>query len=286
MARGKRAGERECALFSCFMRFQGVSSSLPLSPYPFLPRAAPRLPFRRLFVAIGGMKVVVLCSGGMDSVTALHWAQREHRVVAAVSFNYGAKHHARELPLAAEHAAKLGVRHEVITLDFVNRLFTSDLLQSGGEIPDGHYEAANMKQTVVPFRNAIMLLIAAGFAESVGAAGLVIAAHGGDHAIYPDCREDFMRAMGDAMRLGTYAQVELLRPFIALNKGQIAAEGTRLGVDFTRTWSCYKGGAVHCGKCGTCVERREAFLLAGLPDPTTYASNDPLPPKPGQSGES
>jgi 7-cyano-7-deazaguanine synthase len=226
------------------------------------------------------MKVVVLCSGGMDSVTALYWARDEHHVVAAVSFNYGAKHNPREIPFAVEHARSIGTRHEIITLDFVNRLFASNLLQSGGEIPEGHYEAENMKQTVVPFRNAIMLSIACGFAESVGAEGLVIAAHGGDHAIYPDCREEFMRAMGDAMRLGTYAGVKLLRPFIALNKARIAAEGARLGVDFARTWSCYKGAAVHCGKCGTCVERREAFAQAGIPDPTVYASNEPLPVKP------
>ncbi|MBL9201721.1 MAG: 7-cyano-7-deazaguanine synthase QueC [Opitutaceae bacterium] len=226
------------------------------------------------------MKVVVLCSGGMDSVTALHWARREHHVVAAVSFDYGAKHNHREIPFAAEHARALGARHEVITLDFVNRLFASDLLKSGAAIPEGHYEAANMKQTVVPFRNAIMLSIACGFAESAGAEGLVIAAHGGDHAIYPDCREDFMRAMGDAMRLGTYAGIALLRPFIAMNKGEIAAAGAQLGVDLSRTWSCYVGGAVHCGKCGTCVERREAFARAGLADPTVYASRDPLPAKP------
>jgi 7-cyano-7-deazaguanine synthase len=226
------------------------------------------------------MKVVVLCSGGMDSVTALHWARREHTVVAALSFDYGAKHNHREIPLAAEQAAALGVRHETVRLDFVERMFASDLLKSGGAIPDGHYEEKIMKQTVVPFRNAIMLSIACGFAESVGADGLVIAAHGGDHAIYPDCREDFMQAMGEAMRLGTYAGVQLLRPFIAMTKGGIAAEGTRLGVDFTRTWSCYKGGEIHCGTCGTCVERREAFLQAGVVDPTPYVSNDPLPPKP------
>ena len=169
------------------------------------------------------MNVVVLCSGGMDSVTALHWACRGEEVAAVVSFDYGAKHNHREIPFAAEHANRLGRPHHVITLDFVNRLFSSSLLQSGGEIPDGHYEAATMKQTVVPFRNAIMLSIATGLAESCGAKGLVIAAHSGDHAIYPDCREDFMRAMGAAMRLGTYAGVELLRPFIALNKAQIAA---------------------------------------------------------------
>ena len=226
------------------------------------------------------MKVVVLCSGGMDSVTALHWARAQHTVVAALSFDYGAKHNPRELPFAAEHADRLGIRHEIVKLDFVNRLFASDLLTSGGDIPEGHYEAANMKQTVVPFRNAVMLSIATGFAESAGAEALVIAAHGGDHAIYPDCREAFMRAMGDAMRLGTYAEIALLRPFITYSKSRIVSEGAKLGVNFARTWSCYKGAAIHCGKCGTCVERREAFIEAGVPDPTAYESNDPLPEKP------
>lgn len=218
------------------------------------------------------MKVVVLCSGGMDSVTALYWARREHVVVAALSFDYGSKHNARELPWAAEHCAALAVPHEVVALPFINRLFNSVLLGSGGDIPDGHYEDESMRQTVVPFRNAILLTIATGLAESRGAEGVVIAAHGGDHAIYPDCREAFMQAMGDAMRLGTYAGIQLLRPFIALDKGQIAATGARLGVDFARTWSCYRGGEQHCGTCGTCVERREAFAQAGLVDPTVYAA--------------
>jgi len=226
------------------------------------------------------MKVIVLCSGGMDSVTALYWARREHAVAAALSFDYGSKHNARELPFAAEHAVRLGVRHEVVALPFVGRLFSSALLAGGAEIPEGHYAADNMRQTVVPFRNAIMLSIAAGFAESAGAEGLVIAAHAGDHTIYPDCREDFMRAMGEAIRQGTYAGIQLLRPFIALDKGRIAAEGARLGVDFARTWSCYKGGGIHCGQCGTCVERREAFVEAGVNDPTVYASTGPLPAKP------
>lgn len=226
------------------------------------------------------MKVVVLCSGGMDSVTALHWAHREHEVIAAVSFDYGAKHNHREIPCAAAQAKQLGVRHEMIRLDFVDRLFASNLLRSGGAIPDGHYAAENMKQTVVPFRNAIMLSIACGLAESVGGEGLVIAAHTGDHTIYPDCREDFMQAMADAMRLGTYAGIQLLRPFIALNKAQIVAAGAKLGVDFARTWSCYKGGEIHCGTCGTCVERREAFLEAGISDPTVYAATPNLPTKP------
>ena len=229
------------------------------------------------------MNVVVLCSGGMDSVVALHWARRHHVVAGVLSFDYGAKHNHREIPCAAEQARGLGLPHQVIPLGFIGEHFASDLLKSGGDIPEGHYADDNMKRTVVPFRNGIMLAVAAGYAESRGAEGLVIAAHGGDHAIYPDCREDFMRAMGDAMRLGTYAGVQLLRPFIALNKGEIAAAGAKLGVDFARTWSCYKGGAVHCGTCGTCVERREAFIEAGVPDPTVYASLAPLPAKPGKA---
>ena len=226
------------------------------------------------------MKVVVLCSGGMDSVTALHWARAHHEVWAVLSFDYGAKHNHRELPCAAEQAKQIGAPHQVIPLEFIGELFASDLLKGGGEIPEGHYADENMKRTVVPFRNGIMLAAAAGFAESAGAEGLVIAAHTGDHTIYPDCREDFMRAMGDAIRLGTYAGIQVLRPFITLTKGQIAAEGARLGVDFAHTWSCYKGGAVHCGKCGTCVERREAFQQAGLLDPTVYEATPPIPSKP------
>jgi 7-cyano-7-deazaguanine synthase len=226
--------------------------------------------------------VVVLVSGGMDSVTALYHAAETCRVVGGLSFHYGSKHNSREIPFARYHCRKLGIPHRVIRLDFVNALFKSDLLQSGGDIPDGHYEQANMKQTVVPFRNGIMLAVAAGYAESVEAQGLVIAAHSGDHAIYPDCRESFMRSMGEAIREGTYAQITLLRPFITMTKDQIAHRGHALGIDFAKTWSCYKGRTIHCGTCGTCVERREAFKLAGLEDPTTYESTGPLPKKPAK----
>ncbi len=226
------------------------------------------------------MKVCVLLSGGMDSVTALHHAAREHDVVSALSFDYGSKHNASEIPCAQWHATQLGVPHTVIALPFVNEHFASDLLQSGGDIPDGHYAEENMKRTVVPFRNGIMLSIAAGFAESRGAEGLVIAAHSGDHAMYPDCREPFMQAMSDAIRLGTYVEIQVLRPFIHTDKTGIARRGAELGVDFARTWSCYKGGLTHCGTCGTCVERREAFLLAGIADPTPYLATPPLPAAP------
>lgn len=228
----------------------------------------------------GGKKVIVLLSGGMDSVSALYAARVHHQVVGALSFHYGSKHNDREIPFAAFHARNLGVLHRAIRLDFIGQFFKSDLLKSGGEIPKGHYEEPSMKKTVVPFRNGIMLSIAAGFAESMEAQGLVIAAHAGDHAIYPDCRETFMRAMSDAIRFGTYARIEVIRPFIAMTKAEIVMRGEALGVDFSKTWSCYAGGKLHCGECGTCVERREAFLRAGVPDPTDYLSVPPLPPSP------
>lgn len=223
--------------------------------------------------------VIVLISGGMDSVVALYDANSNHQVLGALSFDYGSKHNHKEIPFAAYHCGKLSIPHRVIKLPFINELFTSDLLQSGGVIPDGHYEEPTMKQTVVPFRNGIMLSISGGYAESIEATGVVIAAHAGDHAIYPDCRETFMQAMGDAIRYGTYAEVQILRPFINLSKTQIAIRGHELGVDLSMTWSCYKGHDIHCGSCGTCVERREAFTQAGLTDQTLYASNNPLPKK-------
>ena len=227
------------------------------------------------------MKTIVLCSGGIDSVTALYHAHREYEVLGALGFHYGSKHNDRELPEARHHADKLGIPFRVVALDFMDRLFTSHLLRSGGEIPEGHYAEETMKQTVVPFRNGILLSIAAGYAESAGADGVVIAAHSGDHAVYPDCREPFMDAMGRAMATGTYAGIRLLRPFIALDKTAIVRIGTDLQVDYARTWSCYKGRERHCGVCGTCVERREAFQKAAVPDPTEYEQTPPLPEAPG-----
>jgi 7-cyano-7-deazaguanine synthase len=226
------------------------------------------------------MKTVVLLSGGMDSVTAFYEVTREHEVVAALSFDYGSKHNAKEIPFAKLHADRAGVTHRSIDLAFMNECFASDLLKSGGDIPDGHYAEANMKRTVVPFRNGIMLAVACGFAESVEAEALAIAAHSGDHAIYPDCREPFMQDMAKAMEEGTYARIRLMRPFIAMDKTDIARRGIELGIDFSETWSCYKGGDIHCGTCGTCVERREAFILAGIADPTSYLATPEIPAAP------
>ena len=225
-------------------------------------------------------KVIVLLSGGIDSTTAFYHAREESDLVAGVSFDYGSRHNEKELAEAAYHCAKLGVPHEVIKLAFVETLFSSALLKGQETIPDGHYEAETMKATVVPFRNGIMLSVAAGFAESIGARGVVIGAHAGDHAIYPDCRETFMNFMAKAIKVGTYAEIELLCPFISMTKSEIVRRGQELKVDFIHTWSCYKGEEIHCGTCGTCIERREAFLLACIQDPTVYLSHAALPAKP------
>ena len=210
-------------------------------------------------------------------MTVFYEALQAHEVVACLSFDYGSKHNAKEIPFAKLHAERHGIPHHVVELDFMDKLFKSDLLKSGGNIPEGHYAQDSMKQTVVPFRNGIMLAVATGFAESIEAEGVMIAAHSGDHAIYPDCRDTFMQAMGDAMQSGTYIDLELLRPYVNMDKAAIAMRGNELGVNFSETWSCYKGGDIHCGVCGTCVERREAFLLAGISDPTTYEQTPELP---------
>ena len=211
---------------------------------------------------------VLILSGGMDSVTLLY--DEQERVALAVSFDYGSKHNAREIPFARLHCERLGIRHIVIPLDFMTRYFKSSLLEGGEEIPEGHYADENMKSTVVPFRNGIMLSIAVGIAESNGLPYVMMANHGGDHTIYPDCRPEFVSAFDAAAEAGTFVKVHLRSPYTNLTKGDIARRGKALGVDYSLTWSCYKGGDRPCGKCGTCVERREALAEAGIDDKTEY----------------
>lgn len=211
---------------------------------------------------------VIVLSGGMDSVTLLH--QEKERISLAVTFDYGSNHNAREIECARRQAALLGIEHIVIPLAFMGQYFKSSLLSGADDIPEGNYDDENMRSTVVPFRNGIMLSVACGLAESRGLRHVLIANHGGDHAIYPDCRPGFVEAMGRAMEEGTYDGVSILAPFTDISKAEIARIGARLGVDYADTYSCYKGGERHCGRCGTCTERREAFRLAGIPDPTIY----------------
>ena len=213
---------------------------------------------------------VIVVSGGMDSVTLLY--DKKEEIALAVTFDYGSKHNAREIAWAKVHCGRLGIRHIVIKLDFMQKYFTSSLLEGGDEIPEGHYADENMKSTVVPFRNGIMLSVAAGIAESNGLKKILIANHGGDHTIYPDCRPEFIEAMDRAIANGTYEDVRIDAPYTNITKADIAKIGKRLGIDYSETWSCYKGGERHCGKCGTCIERKEAMALAGIDDRTEYES--------------
>lgn len=204
----------------------------------------------------------------MDSVTLLH--EYRDRVALAVTFDYGSNHAAREIACAKQNCIALGIEHIIIPLGFIRLYFRSSLLAGADAIPEGHYTAENMESTVVPFRNGIMLSIAAGLADSRGLSYVMIANHAGDHTIYPDCRATFIDSMSEAMAYGTGRKVKIFAPYTGINKTEICRRGAALGVDYTKTYSCYKGGEKHCGKCGTCVERKEAFRDAGVTDPTIY----------------
>ena len=213
---------------------------------------------------------VIIYSGGLDSTTLLY--EEQQRIALAVTFDYGSNHAAREIACARHHCSLLGIGHVVIELGFMSRYFSSSLLSGAEAIPDGSYDDSNMHSTVVPFRNGIMLSIACGLAESRGLTRVLIANHGGDHAIYPDCRPAFVEAMDGAMQAGTYEGVRLAAPYTNLTKADLVRRGAALGIDYGRTYSCYRGGEHHCGTCGTCTERKEAFREAGIPDPTIYNS--------------
>jgi 7-cyano-7-deazaguanine synthase len=196
------------------------------------------------------------------------------RIALGVSFDYGSNHNARELPFAEMHCKRLGIPHIVIPLDFMPKYFKSSLLQGAEAIPEGNYDDSNMQSTVVPFRNGIMLSIAAGIAESHGLSYVMLANHAGDHTIYPDCRPQFVDAMSAAIEAGTYVGVKVLAPYTQITKTDIVRRGAALGIDYSQTWSCYKGGEKHCGKCGTCRERIEAFHDAGVVDHTVYEDGE------------
>lgn len=191
-------------------------------------------------------------------------------IALAVTFNYGSNHNKREIEYAKLHCQRLGIKHIIIPLDFMHTYFKSSLLEGADAIPEGHYADSNMKSTVVPFRNGIMLAIACGIAESNKLTRVLIANHSGDHTIYPDCRQQFIDAMSAAMTNGTYEGVHIFAPYTNISKANIAQRGARIGINYAETYSCYKGGVNHCGKCGTCIERREALAEAGVTDTTTY----------------
>ncbi len=222
-------------------------------------------------------KTLVVCSGGLDSVTLAHQVAAAGRLGRLLSFDYGQRHR-KELDFAARCAARLGVGHDSVDLTAIAPFLKGSALidSAAGAVPDGHYAEESMRVTVVPNRNAIMLAVAFGIAAGAGFDRVAAAVHAGDHFIYPDCRPAFIdafRAM-QATALEGMWRIGLFTPYVRQSKADIVRQGAALGVPFAETWSCYKGGAEHCGRCGTCVERREAFHLAGVTDPTRYSDPD------------
>lgn len=213
---------------------------------------------------------VLVLSGGMDSTVLLYDLIARGKTPAALSFDYGSRHNHKELPMAASTCRRLGVSHRIVSLTFMPELFSSALLRTGPPIPDGPYTSEGMSQTAVPFRNPILMSIAVGYAESIGASQVLLASHSGDHALYPDCRKEFNTAFAETVRLGTDGKVNVLFPYADLNKRQIADLGRSLDTDFTQTWTCYKGKVLHCGRCSACIERAYALRRKEGMDPTLY----------------
>lgn len=221
------------------------------------------------------MKTIVICSGGLDSVTLAHQVANENQLTRIVAFDYGQRHR-KELDYAAACAKRLNVPYDLIDMRSIGKVLSGSALTDDIDVPDGHYAEDNMRVTVVPNRNAIMLTIAYGVAAVHGDDAVAAAVHGGDHFIYPDCRPAFTEAFNAMQKLALdgYANVSLYTPFVHLSKADIVTAGVRHQAPFADTWSCYKGGEHHCGRCSTCVERREAFHLAGVTDPTIYQDPD------------
>lgn len=221
------------------------------------------------------MKVLVVCSGGLDSVSLAQKVAAEHSLAGLLSFDYGQRHR-KELDFAALCAERLSTPHQIIDIRAIGRSLSGSALTDDLDVPDGHYAEDTMKVTVVPNRNAIMLAVAFGVAAAQEADAVATAVHGGDHFIYPDCRPGFIDAFQvmQNQALDDYARIRLYAPYVNISKAEIVADGARHNTPFAQTWSCYKGGERHCGRCGTCVERREAFDLAGIADPTDYEDAD------------
>ena len=223
---------------------------------------------------MGSSKAIAIVSGGMDSVTLVHHLHALGHEVVVASFDYGQRHK-KELEFAKAVADRFDLNHHLIDLSNITKLIATSALTSDSiEVPDGHYAEQTMRQTVVPNRNAIMLNVAAGLAIQVEAQHIATGVHAGDHYIYPDCRPQFISSLETMLKIANEGFIDpefsILAPFVNSTKGEIARRGDELNVPWEKTWSCYKGGEIHCGSCGTCFERREAFAEFNLHDPTEY----------------
>lgn len=212
------------------------------------------------------MKIILIFSGGMDSTTLLYKLLAEKNEVKTISFNYGQRHKL-ELEKAAETCKKLKIEHKIIDISFIKDLVSNSALTGEIEVPEGHYAAENMKLTVVPNRNMIMASIAIGYAVNEEFDAIALGVHAGDHQIYPDCREEFIVKLKDIALIANFRSIQVLAPFLKIDKGDIAKIGKELQVDYSSTLTCYKGTEIPCGKCGSCTERIEAFQKADLIDP-------------------
>ena len=215
------------------------------------------------------MKTVLILSGGMDSTTLLYDLIDQGNEVYPISFNYGQRH-SKELMLASKNCKRLGLEHKIVDLTSLTSILDSSSLTGDIDVPEGYYKDENMKSTVVPNRNMIMLSIAVGYAINIGSDEVYYGAHAGDHDIYPDCRQEFVDALNDAAELCHYEPVYIFAPYLYMDKGDIVKRGLELNVPYEDTWTCYKGGEYACGKCGSCVERLEAFKKNGVKDPIKY----------------
>tara|TARA_R100000789_G_scaffold88939_2_gene85900 strand:- start:46 stop:705 length:660 start_codon:yes stop_codon:yes gene_type:complete len=214
-------------------------------------------------------KAVIILSGGMDSTTLLYKILSEGYEASAISFDYNQKHK-KELTVATKTCQKFDVPHKIVNLSILNELAPSSLTRDDWDVPEGHYTDENMKETVVPNRNMVMLSLATSYAIGIKADKVFYGAHSGDHDIYPDCREEYVQQLGKTIEMCDWHKIELVAPFLNIDKGDIVIKGQALNVDYSLTWTCYKGREEACGKCGSCVERLEAFEKAEMEDPLTY----------------
>jgi 7-cyano-7-deazaguanine synthase len=214
-------------------------------------------------------KVIVIYSGGMDSFTVLNRALHDGKEVFALTFDYGQRH-VKEIEYASTVCQSLNVNHKVIDISAINQLLAGSSLTDDIDIPQGHYEAESMKSTVVPNRNMILLSLAVGYAVSVGASQVYYGAHSGDHAIYPDCRPEFVMKMNEVCKIANYESVEIFSPYLTVTKSDILTDGLKMGLKYDNTWTCYNGREKACGQCGACQERLEAFSDNNVTDPLNY----------------